>query len=447
VEDFAMRVFTFSVVAAMLLGVCVPVLGDGKAFRGRDFSSLSPVEQGEQRALILHRGGVEKMLIAVSLEFEDEDNGLWIFPVPGEPDNVKLDVLDSFPDFRGVDPRVEARRHLSRTVEMVLGTQIYTVPIMRALRRVSMIAGRGGKLPTIHAEIEKWGIHAEVITAESVEDFASYLKDKEVGIDSEELGVFQDYLSEQYVLVVVWISSREKLLAEFPEYGRGKGLYKTRWPCLFVEFATERAFYPLRPTSGYGHKIVPIQLRVIGYVAPDTGVEFAKGFRVRYYKQKGSPYGMPAEFNKALPAEDIRYTSISYHHRAEELTEDLWLTPVNPKGMKYAEAIVEGMENKYIYYGFVVCIVLAVSYVSAGCAGLALFRRWKGYARLGLWNVLTLFAFYIATEHVKGPVGERLRGSGEKAGRGTFVVYFSIFFVAITVILRYFLLGPLEGLW
>lgn len=103
---------TLLLIVVLVLGIVEAIFGDGIAFTGKDYSSMQPVREGEQRAVIAHRNGIEKMLIAVSLELEDEDKGLWIFPVPGNPKTVKLDVLDSFPVFEGAETWGECRTFL-----------------------------------------------------------------------------------------------------------------------------------------------------------------------------------------------------------------------------------------------------------------------------------------------------------------------------------------------
>jgi len=381
-------------------------------------------------------------LIAISLELADEDNALWIFPVPGTPERVKLDVVDSFPQFRGHDPRPKARSIIDNVENIVLVTQIYTFPLI--MPHLGKEAGVDLlKSVSIHKEVEKWGIHTEAITAESIEGLVTYLKAKNVGIDISELKAFEDYLSKRYVLVIVWISSREQLLEKFPKYDTSRRIGQQRWPSLYVEFDTERAFYPLRPTSTYGAEVIPIFLKVIGYVKLEADIAFAEKFRVRHYKQKTLPKGTPSQLADDMPATNIGYTSIEFNDLAETLIEDLWFTPVKVKGMKYAETIMSVMGNRYIYFIFTICFILAVSYASAGLAGLVLFRKWSGYAQLGLWNVLTIYGFYIATRDVKGAIGDRLRDPGRKSGRGTFIILFSIFYVVFTIIISYILSTPL----
>jgi len=406
-------------------------LADGKAFSGRDFSSLYPVVENEQRAAIVHRDGIERMIIAISLELEDQDNALWIFPVLGRPDNVKLDILDSFPRFLGRDPRQTARNIIGGAGIAALSTQIYPI-VVTAVLFPSM---RGIPGISIHGEIEKWGIHAETATAKSTNSLAAYLKQKNVRIEKGELAAFKDYLSDKYVLVIVWISSREQLLKQFPEYEQFGRPGWERWPCLYVEFPTERAFYPLRPTSTYGNQEIPIHLVVINYVKPQTSPDLAEKLKVRYYEQLGFPQKIPKKFLEALPSEAISYTTINFRGSAQELTDDLWFSPTQPKGIKYAEVILTITRNKFVLVFSVLAFIACVSYISAGLSGLILFGKWKGYAELGFYNLYTLIGLYFTTRRVKGAVGERLRNPKEKPARRTFLAVFSFLFLLSTLAL------------
>jgi hypothetical protein len=436
-----MRYFSLLVAIAVMLGICTPVFGDGVAFRGRDFSSMYPVTEGQQRAVISHRGGIEKMLIAVSLELESEDKALWIFPVPGDPNKVKPDIVDLFPQFSGRDPRTKAESIISTMASLAAATQIYTLPLV--LMPTMGMEAYISEGVSIHEQIERWGIHAEIVTAESVDDLADYLKNKGVGIDKAKLAAFEDYLSKKYTLVMVWISSHKELLEKFPDYGQKRNPNQGRWPCVYIEFPTEKPFYPLRPTRSYGDERIPIFLTGIGYVKPDTSNNFAENFLIRHYKQESLPENTPRPFAEDLPAKDIEYTSIRFFGPAKELVEDFWFNSVVPRGMRYAGNVVSIGGNSVLFSILTVCFILFVSYISAGLAGLLLFREWGGYAELGLRNVFTIIGLVFAIRRLKGPMGERLRNPEEKVGKKWFIFIFSILYLMITIILAGILLSPL----
>lgn len=415
----------------LVSGIVGTAFGDGVAFSGRDYSSMRPIKQGEQRAVIIHRNGVEKMLIAVSLELEDEDKGIWIFPVPGNPNTIKLDVLDSFPIFKGVEPWREAENLFGNVAGFVLATQIYPLPIV-VMGELSF-KGSSGAIDIIniikHCEVEKWGIHAEAISVSSIWDLPGYLKEKGVGIETEDLIAFEGYLSDKYVLILAWISSRQELLKEFKEYGKKYPKQtKERWPCLYVEFATDKAFYPMRPTRSYGNEFIKIDLTILDYVQID---ETHPPRHTKYYRQRKAVENVPSKMAQDLSSANMRYTKVSFYDAAENLSEDLWFIPGVPKEVKNAELITAILGNPFVFCVVAVCPILIFSWISGGLTGLVLFQRWKGYAHLGLWNILTIVGLCIASYKVKGIVGERFSQTDRFPGRWTFNVLFSIFYLVI----------------
>lgn len=118
------RWMALALAAACLLAPGV-ARADGVAWSGRDYSALAPLTQNEQMAAIAYRDGIERMVIAINVEMAQEDKGLWIFPVPGTPDQVKLDVVGSFPRFEGHDPRETARSGIRGLGRALRATQVY----------------------------------------------------------------------------------------------------------------------------------------------------------------------------------------------------------------------------------------------------------------------------------------------------------------------------------
>ncbi|MBN1392911.1 MAG: hypothetical protein JW947_08930 [Sedimentisphaerales bacterium] len=440
------NVGTLLFIAVLVSGTAATVFGDGVVFSGQDYSSMEPIEQDEQRAVIIHRNGVEKMLITVSLYLENEDRGFWIFPVPGNPETVKLDVLDSFPVFKGVEPLHEVDDIFGDIAKLTLATQIYPLPFImeESLAEKRPRGTTDFEVPT-YCEVEKWGIHTEAVSADSIEDLRDYLEKKGVGIKTEELKAFEDYLSDKYVLVLAWISSRKELLEKFEEYGKGAILSDERWPCLYVEFATEKAFYPVRPTRSYGEERISIELTILDYVQIDGTYP---RIDTEYCRQSGAVENVPSKMVTDLSSKDIRYTRIDFYSEARNLNNDLWFIQGAPKKVKNAESFISVLSNPFVYFVVLICLVLFFSWLTAGLTGLVLFQRWQGYAQLGLWNILTLIGLCIASYKVKGTVGERFSQTDRFPGRWTFNILFSIFYLFIVcyflfvfkLVLDYFLI-------
>lgn len=202
---------------AVVVAVCAltpaVVRADGKTFGGLDYSALAPVTQGAQRAAIVHRNGYQDMVIAVSLGLQDKEKAVWVFPVPGTPQTVSLDVVDEFPAFWGRDPIVAARAAASEwTWDLML--PLFGFNVLLKERTSSLAAGLWGPVE-VHGVVNKWGIQAQMLTAPSVEALADHLLNLGTHISAGQLADFKPYLTD-CVLVVVHIASREEVLANFP---------------------------------------------------------------------------------------------------------------------------------------------------------------------------------------------------------------------------------------
>ncbi len=427
------------IAVSVLIFITSPCFGDGISFKGRDFSSLRPIAQNEQRAVISYEDGFERMLIAISLEMENEENAIWIFPVPGQPQDVTVDVLDLFPRFSGKEPLVEAHKILAGIRTLSLLTQIYPVFTCMCLTPLSRARSMSISGISVHESVEKWGIQAETITTESPEALSNYLTAKKVGINKDELKPFEHYLGDDYVLVVVWIESRSTLLKQFPEYASGRTSDSERRPCLYVEFPSERAFYPLLATSAYGESEIFINLFVFGYVAPDINSPLSGSFQRKYFTRKSKIQSMPFQLADNLPYETSRYTRLRFRGPAKDLKDDLWLKPVSPLGMWFAEILVDASDKPFILFGPFLFYIGVLSYLSAGIAGWLLYRKWQGFGLLGLFNVFTIIAIYFAARWAKNLLAGQIQNSSKVFSIGKFVIVFSITFVALDYLLIWLL--------
>ena len=403
---------------------------DGMAFKGRDQSSVYPVVPGEQRAAIFHREAIQKMVIAINFEADDEDTALWIFPVPGTPDRTKVDLLDSFPRFNGVDPREEAADTIEQMLMWMRLTQFW--PVLQEITKPSLL-GSKSEGSSVYMEMEKWGIQVEVITAESLDALETYLKQRTPGIRRDQLQTFSPYLSGKHVLIVARISSREQLLKEFPSYGHRNSSF-WRSPCLSVEFHTDRPFYPLRPTSGYGSTEALVNLYVLGLVQPETTASLAGVIWVSHHVQQGP---LPAEFlSGTTNGEQEPYTRITIRTPAQNLTDDLWFLPTRPPDWSYG-VWIHSLDSVVIFTMFPI-LVAGISYLAAGLCSLWLLGKWKRYAAIGLYNLLSLAGLFLRVRFFPGERVKTLRGV-------RFISLFSLTFVLLTNLLNIALLLPLAS--
>ncbi|HUK81450.1 MAG TPA: DUF2330 domain-containing protein [Verrucomicrobiae bacterium] len=384
--------------------------------KGRDWSQLRPVKEQEQIAAIDHRNGIERMVISVNFEAEDADQALWIFPVPGDASQTKVDVVDAFPRFRGRDPREETLQQFGGCMTIVRATQIY--PAFVEMMLVTGLSSRLGGV-TVQSEVEKWGVHAEVITAESLDALENHLATKKAVVARENLRTIEPYLSKSYSLVVVWIASIEQLNKEFPELAQTARYAFRRQPCLAVEFPTEKGFYPMRPTSVYGTNVVPVRLYVVGYVDADTAASYRQSMTVGFYRMKSLPNQPTNQFTANLLTGEVPYTLVKIRDQANSFTDDLWFAPTSSLRIRAADDLSRRLHG-WTTLAVALCFAALVSYVTGGLIRLLLYREWEPYATFGLWNLLTLYALAVQARH-----------SNHVQAR--FVILFSITFIGLTV--------------
>jgi len=438
------------ILLALLLLAPALVAADGMAFRYDHGSSLEPLHVDEQRAFIAHKDGIQRMFIAINLpDLSSGENtstsAVWIFPVPGGADRAHVDVTDFMPNLKGEDVEQAFRNLMEYGPLIPMVTQphflpLFAFPFFRPFGYAGRLEGaQRFSGVTTHKTVERWGIHAELITAVSMDHVATYLRGKNVNVEPELLNPFSPYLSDKYALVVAWISSRKELTEKFPQHEADQGqahrilidpkviegksrphkpAQPSKWPTLYVEFPSDKPFYPMRPTSGYGKKSVRVTLFVLGWVAPDTSSWTASeksrmSPQLSYFEGKRASFDRNyeiflaerakdaqatgkkdesdevrksvARFLTAIPEGEIPYTRVRLRSPAENFTQDLRFDPSSRPHMMHTIST-----SPWVVPALVILLAVALSYVSAGIAGKALFKAWRPWARIGLWNCFTV---------------------------------------------------------
>ena len=91
----------------------------------------------------------------------------------------------------------------------------------------------------------------------------------------------------------------------------------------------------------------------------------------------------------------------------------------------------------------VVVLTGLTSYLAAGLSGLIMFRRWRPYARLGLWNLLTLIGFHHGVERAKRSPHPLPVTRWEGFWQVDIRLCFTLAFLAVSVLLQALLSWPL----
>ncbi len=431
--------------AVALTALCAlhapPVRADGMSFfrPEGEASVYRALAEEEQVALVACDGGRERLLVTIGVDLEGRSTAVWLLPVLGRPNEVKVALADSFLPVSGRSPSAIAFNSLADVCMTARATQIYPFIIEGML--MSALSG-GGRGFAVGPEVDRWGLRAEAMSADSVDGLAGYLHERGVDVAAADLASFGSYLDGRHCIVVTRVDSWETVEAEFGRGVRGaRGPYVRR-PCLVVEFPADRPFYPMHATSGYGDLAVPVTLCVDGYWQVDADVPPGWG-RTGHYVANGRSTTGPTEMRGAF-VPGTWYTAVRARGPAGGYKDDLYFRPARPPlRTRYALATGAVFDHWYgvpAYFLF----VGALSYLAGGLSGMLMFRRWRGFARLGLWNVLTLFALAYREERIGGEMGKMLAaGRGKGFWRVPWSIAFSLVFVALTILAQLLLSIPL----
>ena len=296
-------------------------------------------------------------------------------------------------------------------------------------------------LVSVETHIEKKGMVAEVISAETSQALYDYLASKGVEIERRSIPVLDSYTQDDYVFVVSWLSPG----ADDEEDGSERGI--------FVTFPTPEIYYPLLPTSVYGDKEMSVTIRILGHVTPRIHQEIEPHTIVHYLtarayvRPKSTPYPELQKFYEGRDwwEGDGEYTKIRIKAPAELLKEDLWIKDKRPLSVFFA---LPAARHPVAFGIFLYVISIGIlSALAGGIAGLVCFGKFRKYALVGIANIFTIIGFIMALHFTKKEPffsNERRRmGRSRRFPRSGFAFLFSIFFLLFTSLFRVSSMGPL----
>lgn len=419
--------------------------------------------ENEQVAAINYENGRENLIVGIKTDELRDEKSVWILPVPGDPNDVVIDVVSRIPVFSGRNVITEAKDRVSDLVEFASMFEVY--PIISILSRGTFSAyEEAGVAPLtkgidishgdviVYEHIEKHGITTELLGAKSGLDIHVYLAQKGLDFPFKTIPILKEYINKDYTFVVSWINKKEELYSEdayYPyRYGRTLGIY--------VSFLTDKIYYPMMPTSVYGSKEIPVTIYVLGYVSPKVYENVKNYVSTNYYKTSymediGDPE-LKKFFGSLDNSKDIKYTRVDVNAPSKLLTEDFYFSGEHSAAVGYASGLSSLFESNWIKFLFVILL----SALTGALMGWFVFRSPKKFALVGLANCLTIIVLIIAiiftdTKEIDKDLKKKLKSKGiHVVGKDTkrkiaFVVGFSILYLILGwlfgVILKYPLIG------
>lgn len=388
-------------------------------------SGWSYGKDAAEQSYIHYENGVEKLIIGLDIQHRDT-GAVLVIPVPAKAGMVKADVLDVSPQFNGYDVADEVRENLSNIGKGLAATQIYPIiPIF--LQSFSLGVGVGGAVPipgavagdvrgsygvTVYQHLEKNGMIAEVLSAETSDALYNYLTQKGLTVQKDSIPVFREYIKKDFSFTVAWINPSDV-------NGTARGVMMT--------FPTKEMYYPLKPGSAYAGDGTTKTITIVGHVTPKIYKDIKAVTEVRYFYTEGftGEYGTyPEEFFK--PSQNFGFTKITMSPKPSQLTQDLYISTWTPLRIINAQLI-----NLHTFvYGLLLLVLVAfiATYLTLAVRNSS-FKVENNFSKLVVCNCFTLIGTI---------VGSRIYLT---ENRFKYVFFFSVFFLLVTFGVIYLLMS------
>jgi hypothetical protein len=391
-----------------------------------DMAFWRTLQEDSQFAFINYQNGIEKMILNVNIEEQQGTQAVWIFPVPAPHEQTQIDILRETPVLLGTPVEKKTKDALSASLLLMSATQIYPLPVlflyfvMFRFTSMSMSAdGMKGMEQNFYSDVKIYeyiregGVTTQLVTAKTADSLAAYVSSKSLVFPDNLRSTLDEYINEDSCFVITWISDFE----EFKKYSRPSYNYRYSevsdvYPLgVYVEFPTEDIYFPLKPTSMYEDKVIPINIYVMGHVTPKLYPEIQEKTTIDYY-YGGNRYNSENLTRFFGNTESSKYTKIRIEVPSNELTQDLIIKNEVPKKIKVHEAI---QKNTILLS---LALFALLSCLSSLTAGLISFRKQKPsivkFFFFGLLNFLTFLGLSIAACLFK--IDERFIRIKEKRG-------------------------------
>lgn len=362
------------------------VAGDGCIFIPTVEHWIHTPEE-KQMGVIDYEKGIENLTLAVNVKNSSlsEDEAFWIFPIPGDPKDVDIGITKHINFYYGGyrDVRSGVENEVTNSFMALSFSQAYlsVIPFVSLymFSYGAMSADGGNKDVTIHETEEKIGFTSQLISANTSTAVNNYLDSKNITLPSNATEIIDEYIGQDFCFVVSWISDinefKKQALSNI-EYSNYYWYYEYGEPIymlgISVEFPTSDIYYPMKLTSIYGEKKIPILLQINGHVSPKNSYN---GMNTNYYTDDGS------------------YTEIDIYTESSDFTEDFYIENKEPQDVKNAKFI----KNNAILITIIVFIICSV--LASLLSAFIVYRKnkpdYSKFGMLGFANFLSIFFVFV----------------------------------------------------
>jgi len=384
---------------------------------------------------ISHRSDVQRMIVAVTLDTPRNEPLLWVFPLPVAASQSRVATLRSFPRFFGHDPCWGGRAWIHAFLLVSRATQLYPM-----LFEHIFLPDPVAKLPYYPNRFRgcRARAQASVVSAESRAALTSALAERGLHGSPATVSAFDPWLSRREPSAFVMAT-----IEAGPHASEDAASSRHRRACVFVELPSSQAVLPMPPVAADAAGSHELVVYVMDYVRAQCSAKAASTFGSTYRYQSRFGPEVPSSFMEGLPREQAPVTVVRFTGPPAGLSHTLRFRPAPPPGLAYAELVESLSSHAALTLLAHALLILGFSHVAAGLTGLLLFRKWRGYARLGALNLLTIVGMAIAMSRLSSRYrAGRTPPFASPASRWQFLGLFSAVYVTLTILAGAVLLLP-----
>jgi hypothetical protein len=449
------QIIAFILAFAFLFSQAAAVFADGMViYRPDPYSDRWDYsDESSQQAFINYEKGLEKMIVSVKID--NNNNAVWLFPVPADPSKVVIDVVDELPRMNGKEVTSRAKISLAEAQDGLYNTQIY--PAFRFFlglgsRHYYNTAEKSGMLSSdlsmgavqkaaeqdvvVYEHLDKEGLSSEIITAKTADGLYKYFEEKGLKIEKGNIPALDAYIGKDYSFVASWITANSTA-----NYDATEGATNDDWIAdpqipdsyrsitprpssyypypaprpnikgISVFFPARDIYFPLLPTSVYESKIIPVTIRVTGFVDPRIYSSIASFAEVSYYSSASFYAGAANKdfFGPDANNQTKTFTKIEINAPSKYLTEDLWIKNRAPLKISYSSFI--GDHKSITSLILLAVFSLLAAFIAGWLSFKGLRKNPKKLALLGFSNCLSIIGLIAATIFIK--TGDPASGQAE----------------------------------
>ncbi len=217
------------VVALLMVFLFSPgvALADGMAIEFDPYShSWDYSKESNQQAFINYKDGIQKMIISIGIDGQNNNRAVWLFPIPVEPQKITIDVFKDLPGLYGEEISAKVKSYLNIINQGLQASQIYTIPVLLKMLSNNMTTGfTEGALGgaeyerstesdvSVYEHLEKEGVISEIITAKTADGIYDYLKNKGLKIEKGSIPILNNYIGKNYSFVISWITPPQEYIS------------------------------------------------------------------------------------------------------------------------------------------------------------------------------------------------------------------------------------------